>query len=470
MSAKAISERSAAARAASDDAAAAIQHPAAPVAAWYADIPRRTRAPVLVGVTVIATIVLGFGVWAATAPIAGAVVTTGVFVATGQNKVVQHLEGGVIREIKVKEGDIVDPGQTLILLDETAPRAELRRLVLRESRLMAIETRLQAEIAEMDEFAWPPALAERLSDSEIETIAGTQRATFRARRNNVKSELSSLERSIDGIEERITGTRTQLGSVHRQAKLIKEELVGKEQLLAKGYTRKSEVLSLQRVGANLDGEVGRLSGEIGDARERIAKTREQMSGVRKTAIKTAIEQLYEISGELNDVRERMRSQRGIVERINIAAPVRGSVVKLRYNTNGGVIEPGKSIMEIVPLQDELIIEARIRPQDIDKVKRGRWATVRLTALNQRVTPMVGGEVIYLSADALPDDKTRSTAQASDLYVVRVRLDRADLVKIKDFEPTPGMPAEVYIQTSERTFFEYILQPLKDSMARAFRES
>jgi HlyD family type I secretion membrane fusion protein len=286
----------------------------------------------------------------------------------------------------------------------------------------------------------------------------------------VKSELNSLERSIDGIEERIAGTQTQLASVHRQAKLIREELVGKEQLLAKGYTRKSEVLSLQRVGANLDGEHGRLSGEIGDARERIAKTREQMSGVRKTAIKTAIEQLYEISGELNDVRERMRAQRSIVERVNITAPVRGSVVKLRYHTQGGVIEPGKSILEIVPLQDELIIEARIRPQDIDKVKRGRWATVRLTALNQRVTPMVGGEVIYLSADALPDDKPKTTTQASDLYVVRVRLDRADVMRIRDFEPTPGMPAEVYIQTSERTFFEYILQPLKDSMARAFREA
>jgi HlyD family type I secretion membrane fusion protein len=258
-------------------------------------------------------------------------------------------------------------------------------------------------------------------------------------------------------------------SVHRQAQLIKEELGGKEQLLERGFIRKSEVLTLRRTGANLDGEVGRLGGEIGDARERIAKTREQIAGVRKAAIKTAVEQLYEISGELNDVRERIRTQTGIVGRTNLTAPVRGSVVKLRYHTNGGVIEPGKSIMEIVPLQDELIIEARIRPQDIDKVKRGRWATIRLTALNQRVTPMVGGEVIYLSADALPDDKQRAAGPPSDLYVVRVRLDRNDVGLVRDFEPTPGMPAELYIQTSERTFFEYLMQPLKDSMARAFRE-
>jgi HlyD family type I secretion membrane fusion protein len=285
----------------------------------------------------------------------------------------------------------------------------------------------------------------------------------------VKSDIISLERSIDGIEERISGTRKQLTSVHRQAQLIKEELSGKEQLLERGFIRKSEVLALRRTGANLEGEVGRLGGEIGDARERIAKTREQIAGVRKASIKTAVEQLYEISGELNDVRERIRTQTAVVGRISITAPVRGSVVKLRYHTNGGVIEPGKSIMEIVPLQDELIIEARIRPQDIDKVKRGRWATVRLTALNQRVTPMIGGEVIYLSADALPDDKQRAAGPPSDLYVVRVRLDRDNLALIRDFEPTPGMPAELYIQTSERTFFEYLMQPLKDSMARAFRE-
>ncbi len=424
----------------------------------------------LVGFGIIGSMVLTFGVWGATAPIAGAVVTTGVFVTTGQNKTVQHLEGGVIRDIRVREGDVVKPGDVLITLDETAPRAELRRLVLREARLVAISSRLEAEIRELDEFELPAALQAQLNDREIAAIVASQRATFRARRNNVKSDITSLEKSIDGIEERIAGTRTQLASVQRQAELIREELVGKEELLKRGYIRRPEVLSLQRNRANLEGEVGRLEGEIGDQRERIAKTREQITGVRKVAIKTATEQIYEINGELNDVRERIRTQLGIVERVQIAAPVKGTVVKMRYHTTGGVIEPGKNIMEIVPLQDELLIEAKVRPQDIDKVKRGRWASVRLTALNQRITPMLSGEVVYLSADALPDDKPRSVQQASDLYVVRVRLDRTEISRVRDFEPTPGMPAEVYIQTSERTFFEYIMQPLRDSMARAFRET
>jgi HlyD family secretion protein len=426
--------------------------------------------PTILGSTVIVLIVLTFGVWGATAPIAGAVVTTGVFVTTGQNKTIQHLEGGVIREIKVREGDVVQAGQVVMTLDETAPRAELRRLILRQARLTAIEARLQAELREQDDFDLPQGLNEMTTDPEIAMVISTQRATFRARRNNVKSDIASLEKSIDGIEERVAGTQIQLASVRRQGALLEEELSGKEKLLERGYIRRPEVMALRRTKANLEGEVGRLGGELGDARERIAKTREQITGVRKTAIKTAVEQLYEISGELNDVRERKRMQSGIVERVQIVAPVRGSVVKLRYHTTGGVIEPGKSIMEIVPLQEELIIEARVRPQDIDKVKRGRWASVRLTALNQRVTPMVGGEVIYLSADALPDDKPRAAQPASDLYVVRVRLDRAEMARIKEFEPTPGMPAEVYIQTSERTFFEYIMQPIKDSMARAFRET
>ncbi len=145
-------------------------------------------------------------------------------------------------------------------------------------------------------------------------------------------------------------------------------------------------------------------------------------------------------------------------------------MKLRYHTSGGVIEAGKNIMDIVSLQEEVIIEARVRPQDIDKIKHSQNAVVRLNGLNQRTTPMVDGRVIYISADALPDEKQRGMPNGTDLYVVRVRLEGASVARIHGFEPTPGMPAEVYIKTSERTFFEYLMQPLKDSMSRAFRET
>jgi HlyD family secretion protein len=436
---------------------------------WYDDVPRSTRSATLGGAVVVAVTVMGFGVWGNTAPIAGAVIATGVFVTTGQNKTIQHLEGGVIREILVREGDVVVPGQPLVKLDDTSARAELRRHELKLYRLETIEARLKAEVVGSTDFSGPPHLLAR-RDPDIAALLAAQRTAFRARQDNIASEIAAHQKSIDALEEKIAGSKVQLSGVERQSQLLKEELEGKQALLQRGYIRRPEVLSLQRLAANLVGEAGRITGDIGDARERIARSQEQIDGVRKNARKIASDQIQEISADLNDVRERIHTVKGVLDRSTIAAPVKGTVVKLRYHTAGGVIEPGKNIMEIVSLQDELIIEARVRPQDIDKIKHSQLATVRLTALNQRITPMVNGRVIYISADALPDEKQRAFPAVPDLYVVRARLDAKSLAGIPDFQPTPGMPADVYIQTAERTFFEYLMQPLRDSMARAFRET
>lgn len=437
---------------------------------WYAEVPRSARSATISGVVIIAATVMGFGVWGNTAPISGAVIATGVFVTTGQNKTIQHLEGGVIRQILVREGDVVEPGQPLVQLEDTSPSAEMRRHVLKMFRLEAIEARLSAEVAGKSEFSFPPHLMARSADPDVATMMAAQRTAFRTRRSNIASEIAAHQRGIDGLEEKIAGSRTQLAALERQEVLLKEELAGKQALLLRGYIRKPEVLALQRQAANIQGEAGRIGGDIGDARERIARTVEQIDGVRKNAMKIASDQLQEISAELNDVRERIHTVKGILDRSTILAPVKGTVVKLRYHTSGGVIEAGKNIMEIVSLQDELIIEARVRPQDIDKIRHSQTAAIRLTALNARTTPMVTGRVIYISADALPDEKQRSYPNQSDLYVVRVRLDPRTVSIVQDFQPTPGMPAEVYIQTTERTFFEYLMQPIRDSMARAFRES
>jgi HlyD family type I secretion membrane fusion protein len=237
--------------------------------------------------------------------------------------------------------------------------------------------------------------------------------------------------------------------------LIGEELKSKSELLPNGLIRKPELLALQRAQANLHGDIGRLTGEMGDGKEQIAKTQQQILGIRTAAIKEAVEQLHQIRADLADLRERMRTQHGVV-------------VKLRYHTAGGVVEPGKNIMEIVPVQAELIIEVRVRPRDIDHVKAGQEASVRLTAMNQRTTPMLTGKVMYVSADALPDETAPGSSK--DSYVVRVGLDAQHLAVAGNFIPKAGMPAEVYIRTHERTFFEYLMQPVKDSMSRAFRES
>lgn len=435
---------------------------------WYDTLPRSTRFPTIAGALVTGIMVAGFGVWGNMAPIAGAVVASGVFVATGQNKIVQHLEGGVIRAIHVREGDTVDQGQLLIELDETTPRAELRRLFLRSVRLTAIDARLQAEMREEAEFKFPADL-EQPSDSEVTEILESQRLAFTARRNNLLSDIAGINESINALNERIQGSNVQLQGVKKQIVLLDDEIDTKAYLLQTGLVRKPELLVLQRTKANLEGEVGRILGDIGDARERIARAKEQINGVRKTAIKTAVDQMHEVRGELNDVRERMMAAKGVLDRVRITAPVRGVVVKLRYHTEGGVIEPSKNIMEILPSKEELIIEARVRPQDIDSVKHGQHAMIRLTALNQRITPMVSGDVIYLSADSLADERKSQQAGPTDIYIIRVKLNSAEAMAVPNFSPTPGMPAEVYIKTSERTFFQYVVKPIHDSMMRAFRE-
>jgi HlyD family type I secretion membrane fusion protein len=436
---------------------------------WYATVPRSTGVPIILGLLVIAITVGGFGIWSATAMIAGAVMTSGAFVATGKNKISQHLEGGVIREIAVREGDIVEPGQLLVELDETAPRAELRRLELRHIRLRAMDARLQAEMREEAKVTFPGDIAQRAQETEVSSMLDSERFTFEARHNSLKSEIAGIQEGINALQERVNGSLVQMTGVKKQTALVEEEIQAKEFLLKSGLVRKPEVLSLQRTLANLQGEYGRLQGEMGDARERIARSQEQITSARKTAVKTAVEQLQATRGELQDVSERLNAAKGILSRVRITAPVKGIVVKLRYHTPGGVVEAGKSIMELVPVNDDLVIETRVRPQDIDHVKRGLPAVVRLTALNKRMTPMISGEVIYVSADALPDERRNVQSTSSDGYIARIRLDAAEAEALQGFKPIPGMPAEVHIKTGDRTFFDYLTKPVRDSMARSFRE-
>jgi HlyD family type I secretion membrane fusion protein len=437
-----------------------------PAATWYDDVPRQCGGAIAIGVLVTLVCVGGFGVWAATAPIAGAVVASGAFVATGQNKIVQNMEGGVIARLLVHEGDIVDAGQELITLDETTARVELRRLVLKEIRLRAVESRLLAESGAVRTMVVPIDYAPD-SSSETGDVVDNQKLTFEMHKRGVENEVTTLKQSISSLEEHFQGAQAQLDSVKQQGALYQEEIDAKKGLLARGMLKRSEMLALMRARVAVDGEIGRLTGDIGDTREKIARANEQIAGVRNTAMKTAAEQLVDIRGELYDTKERIRSARNVADRIRIRAPVRGAVVKLGYHTAGGVIEPGKPIMEILPLGDELLIEARVRPQDIDNVRKDADAIVRLSALSARVTPMVTGKVVYVSADSLQEDARMD--RTTGVYLARIRINDDQRALVKDFVPTPGMPAEVYIKTGERTFLAYLLRPLRDSMSRAFRE-
>jgi HlyD family type I secretion membrane fusion protein len=357
---------------------------------WYADVPRKTHVPTTAGILSIVVFLLGFGYWSNTALIAGAIITSGAFVTTGQNKIIQHLEGGVIREILIHEGDIVEQGQSLIQLDETGPKAELDRFLLRHMRSEAMESRLVAEIRDEPQVTFPRDLMARRNEPDVQSMISSQQLTFDAWRKNLESDVAALQDSISAIKERISAAQTQKAAVERQIQLIGEELANKSALLPAGLVRKPEILALQRAQAALNGEVGKLEGEMGEAKEQIAKTKQQIIGMRTAAIKDAVEQLHQTRAELTDLRER------------------------------------------------------------------------------RTTPTLLGKVAYVSADALPDDL--QTVQGREVYVVRVQLDEEQPPAMQNFKPKPGMPAEVYIKTAERTFFEYLMQPIRDSMSRAFRES
>lgn len=436
---------------------------------WFAEVPRDIRTPNLIGIAVLVFGVIGFFVWASIAPIQGAVIAAGNFVASGQNKVVQHLEGGVIRDILVREGDIVEIGQVLMRLDPTDPEAVLSRLKQRGYRAQALRARLNAEIEERDQLLFPTDLANLANSGDIHDILDGQQKEFRARRENMKFIIRTIEQGMLSIREGITGNEVQIAAVKRQLSLIVEELEGKRELYEKGYVRKPEYLALERAKAGLEGQIGQLTGNVSDARERIAREEQRIMQTRTDMIRMATEQLRNVEADLDDVNERIRVAQSATNRIEIRAPVRGTVIKMLYHTPGGVIGAGKDVMELLPLDERLIIEARVRPQDIDSIHDGQNALVRLTALNQRVTPMIPGKVTYVSGDALPDEKASRAGVSTNTFIVRVALDEEEASKIHGFRSTPGMPVEIFAKTSERTFLSYLLKPVIDSFNRAFRE-
>jgi HlyD family type I secretion membrane fusion protein len=303
-----------------------------------------------------------------------------------------------------------------------------------------------------------------------------QRAELRARQASLATEESVLRKQIAGLEESIRGYQAQVQSTKDRIALFIEELKDKDSLLGQQLVRKSDVLALRRSEASLGGDLGEYFGRIADSRERIAQANQRIAQLHSTALRDAIKELRETETDLDDVEEQIRVAQDVVDRVEVRSPVRGIVVKNNFHTPGGVVSPGAVILELLPIGDERIIEAHVNPRDISHVSVGQQALVRLSALNQRITPMVGASVIYVSADALaeqvqvkaetrPDSDTRR-----EFYVVRVRLDQDDILRrLPEFIPTPGMPADVYIKTGERTFFEYIMKPVFDSFSRAFRE-
>jgi len=441
-----------------------IEHRDAPE--WFDEVPRSILRYTVLGLLIMALAVGGFGAWAFRAPLAAAVITQGSFVATGNNQTVQHLEGGMIRQILVSEGDFVEAGQPILHLDETAAEAKLRELFLRRARLEVLTSRLLAEFRGADDFDIPKFLDGSKDDPEIQKILRNQRLNFEAARTKLNKDVGVLERNIEALESRHDGYRAQLDSLVTHISLLDEDIDSQAILFEKGLSPKSRINSLRRAKADGNGQIGRLKSQLTETAAMRAKYQGEIEQAIITQQQAALDELQSAEAELDSVRENYRKAADVYRRSSINAPVSGTVVRMNYNTPGGVIESGKPIAEILPTSVPLIIETQIPRVEIDSVKLGQEATVRLTALNQRTTPVLDGKVFYISADSLPDD---SEILPQEVYLARIELPASELSRVPGFTPTPGMPAEVMIQTAERTFFQYITKPIVDSMQRAFRE-
>ncbi len=433
---------------------------------WYADVPRRVWGHAVLGFALMVLAFGGFGIWAFRAPLAAAVMAQGSFVATGQNKVMQHLEGGIIAEILVREGETVSAGQPIVRLDGTLASATKRELDVRRARLEATEARLLAEHRGADRLLFPASLTGKAADLEIASIMEGQRKGFEVARSALANDLALIGRNIEALEARRQGYALQRQSLAAQAAILSEELGNKQGLLDKGIVARDTISALRRALLDAQGQGARLEAEVQEIDSMRARYQTQIERTLDEHRQAALSELQGIQAELESVREQLNKAENVLSRTELLAPVAGTVVRLYYHTAGGVIEPGRAVAEILPADAPLIVETLISRSDIDSVQVGQEATIKLNGLNQRTTPVLSGRVDYVSADAVA---TGEPASGREAYVVRASLTRDELRRVRHFTPKPGMPVEIMIRTETRSFAQYIAKPVIDSMSRAFRE-
>lgn len=434
---------------------------------WYSELPRQIWRIGVFGLILMIGALGGFGYWAFSAPLAAAVVSQGSFVATGRNKIVQHFEGGIIRSIPVSEGDYVKAGETLIALDTTSSETKLKELALRRSRLEAMVTRLQSQYEDRTTLSFSPALYRKAQqDFDLSEILKSQRMSFELTRDKMYNDLELLKTNIAAQELRIWGYEEQQQALGRKVDLLEEDFESKQTLFESGLTRKTELNALRRSLVDAEGQMARLTAEIGESNSMISKYHQQATQTRHAYSQAALDELQAAQAELDSVKEQMLQAGDVLKRTDIVAPVSGTVIRMHYHTSGGVIKGGQEVAEILPLDAPLIIETLIPRTEIDSVQLGQHAFIRLISLNQRTTPVLDGEVFYVSADSIHNAADKNNPE---VYIARINLSPHSVTQVPGFVPTPGMPAEILITTQERTFFQYLTKPIVDSMSRAFRE-
>ncbi len=423
------------------------------------------RRPVRLGLLVMVVFAFSFIGWGGFVPLAGGAIAPGVISPDGDRKTVQHLEGGIIAQLLVRDGDTVSPGQPLVLLESIQPKATHDMLVSQQWTLLVTHARLIAEQSgQMDVQFLPEMLS--TTDERLKAMLDGQQRLFNDRLATHKARKDVLRQRIEQLNEQIRGLQAQVDSSTTQLELIAEELVGKEALLRRAIVTKPEVLKLQRAVAELEGRRGEYLGAIARAQQQIGETQLQILMTDAERIDQVTTRLEQLRVELATVTEKLNSSVDILKRTVITAPIGGVVLNMRFKTNGGVLKPAEPILDIVPAEDILLIDAKISPIDIDVVRAGLQAKVQLSAYSGRSTPRLNGIVRTVSADRLLDEGTRQP-----YYLARVHVDREEIRQShSNIELIPGMPAEVLIVTGERTMAEYLLQPFLDALWRSFRET
>jgi HlyD family secretion protein len=425
---------------------------------------RSIRIHLFIAIVVALLLVGGIGGWAATSEFAGAVIAQGQLVVDSSVKKVQHPTGGVVAELRVRDGDIVKEGEIVIKLDDTQTRANLQIVTKGLDELSARKAREEAEIDGMESVTFPSDLMARQGDPDVDRILVGETRLFEIRRKTREGLKGQLNERVAQSQEEITGLIAQVDSKDKQIEWIKKELEGVRELWAKQLVQFNRVTALEREQARLEGERGQLVASIAQSKGKISETRIQILQIEQDMRTEDGKDLAEIRGKNAELVEKKVAAEDQLKRVDIRAPQDGMVHQLDVHTVGGVVSQGQQIMLIVPAADKLIVEAKVQPQDIDQVRVGQPAVLRFTSFNMRTTPELNGEVQVVSADTTQDQRS-----GASYYTVRIAVSPQEIARLGEVKLVPGMPVEVFIQTNVRTVVSYFMRPFHDQIAKVFRE-
>lgn len=431
------------------------------------EVLNAARAPLVFGIWVMIVLVGFFSLWACFAQLDSAAIAHGTVVVETSRKTIQHLEGGIIKELLVKDGDKVTPGQALLRLDDTNAKARVDLVMGQLFAAKVAESRLIAERDDKDTVEFSPEIEAQANDKvDLKKILDSQVKLFESRKASIKGQVNVLNQQMDQYQDVIVGLGAQVDSSVDQLKLINEEIAVVQKLLEKGNANKPRLLALQRQGALLSGNRGEYQAKIAQAKQEIAKAELEISNINAKFLSDVVNELKETQVSIADLEERNRAAQDVLARTTVTSPEEGIVTEVQFHTTGGVISPGAKIMDIIPQSEKLTIEARVSLQDIDVVHAGLKSRIRLVAFKSRETPVLEGVVKQVSADKIFDNITRESYYKAKIIVDEALFNR---LNDKNIQLYPGMPVDVMIATGSRSFMGYLLSPITDTFNDAFRE-